>query len=112
MEKVPCQFCGKSCIPKLWHYAPLFSSLSTIPVRYMKTQHLCPYCGGVMYESGGGLTFLGKLLIFFMIIPLPIMYAIDNHDFPLGAYIVYSIIVAPLLWRRSLLRLLESFIKT
>ncbi|MCW5299416.1 hypothetical protein DXT88_14655 [Herbaspirillum lusitanum] len=25
----------------------------------MVTQHLCPFCGGVMYESGGKLTALG-----------------------------------------------------
>ena len=111
MEKVPCKSCGKSCIPKLWHYAPFFSSLSIISVRYMKTQHLCPYCGDVMYESGGGLTFLGKVLIFFVIIPLPIMYAIDDHDFPVWAYVIYSIIVAPLLWRRSVMALLGNFKK-
>lgn len=28
-------------------------------MRYLKTQHMCPICGSVMYETGGQVTPLG-----------------------------------------------------
>jgi len=39
--------CGAKVIPRLWHvYGNLF--FNTL------TQHICPICGVVMYETGGG----------------------------------------------------------
>ncbi len=39
--------CGAKVIPRLWHvYGNLFSNTLT--------QHICPICGMVMYETGGG----------------------------------------------------------
>lgn len=46
-ERIACASCGRRIVPRLWHYGG--GRLS-----YMKTQHLCPFCGVVMYESGGG----------------------------------------------------------
>lgn len=49
MDKVECPGCHRHCVPRLWHYSPFLGG----SLRYMKTQHLCPFCGTVMYESGG-----------------------------------------------------------
>jgi len=36
----------------------------------MRTQHLCPFCGVVMYETGGGIKWgsVVPLLIFFILV--------------------------------------------
>lgn len=47
-EGVRCPACGRSVVPRLW----LKNERSV--VMYRTSQHLCPYCGVVMYESGGG----------------------------------------------------------
>lgn len=31
----------------------------------MRTQHICPFCGTVMYESGGGIRPIGWLFFLF-----------------------------------------------
>lgn len=46
-NNIECPRCGRRVVPRLWHYGG--SALS-----YMKIQHLCPFCGVAMYESGGG----------------------------------------------------------
>ncbi|UTV98299.1 hypothetical protein KDW99_13620 [Marinomonas rhizomae] len=46
-ERIDCNKCGKKCTPRLWHLKGGFFLRKRI-------QHLCPYCGSVMYESGGG----------------------------------------------------------
>ncbi len=35
-------------VPRLWHYG---GGLLT----HLRTQHLCPFCGSVLYETGGGI---------------------------------------------------------
>lgn len=42
-----CPRCGREVVPRLWHYGGG-------RLTYMKIQHLCPFCGVVMYETGGG----------------------------------------------------------
>jgi hypothetical protein len=34
-------------VPRLWHYGGT-------SVSYTRVQHLCPFCGAVMYETSGG----------------------------------------------------------
>ena len=46
-EGVACPGCQREVVPRLWHYGG-----GTF--TYMTTQHMCPYCGVVMYETGGG----------------------------------------------------------
>ena len=46
-SRVTCQGCGRPVVPRLWHYGGG-------RLTYMTTQHLCPFCGVVMYETGGG----------------------------------------------------------
>jgi hypothetical protein len=41
-----CQNCGHAVVPRLWLTGGDF-------LTYKTTQHLCPYCGVVMYETGG-----------------------------------------------------------
>jgi hypothetical protein len=63
MDSVKCSRCGKHSIPRLWHVRPFLGSL-----RYMKIQHLCPFCGVCMYESGGQFTAVGKIILLFMLL--------------------------------------------
>jgi len=44
-ERIPCPKCGRQVTPRLWHVRKRLS--------HMVTQHLCPFCGAVMYETGG-----------------------------------------------------------
>lgn len=60
MDQIECSHCHRQCIPKLWHYRPAFGGL-----RYMATQHICPFCGGVMYQTGGQLNFFGWIAAIF-----------------------------------------------
>lgn len=46
-ELVKCQNCGRSVLPRLWMIGGDY-------LTYMTVQHLCAYCGVVMYETGGG----------------------------------------------------------
>jgi hypothetical protein len=55
-DRLDCKKCSKKMVPRLWHYGG--SSFS-----YMKTQHICPYCGAVQYESGGGLNRRAKVTL-------------------------------------------------
>jgi DNA-directed RNA polymerase subunit RPC12/RpoP len=45
-ELIKCQNCGRTVVPRLWLTGGDF-------LTYKTTQHLCPYCGVVMYETGG-----------------------------------------------------------
>lgn len=59
-ERVDCKNCGKKSTPRLWHIKGGF-------FRRKRIQHICPYCGVVMYQTGGGVGFgligLGALLL-------------------------------------------------
>lgn len=46
-DRIACSSCGRRIVPRLWHYGGG-------RFTYMKTQHLCPFCGTVLYETGGG----------------------------------------------------------
>lgn len=60
-SSIQCPNCGRRVVPRLWHYGG--SALS-----YVRRQHLCPFCGAVMYESGGG--FRWGCLLPLILIPL------------------------------------------
>lgn len=45
-EHIQCQNCDRAVVPRLWLIGGDF-------LTYMTTQHLCPFCGVVMYETGG-----------------------------------------------------------
>jgi ribosomal protein S27E len=61
-ERVSCPKCSKKSVPRLWHRAAIFTK--------MKTDHLCPYCGVAMYTTGGGLSIISKLFLFFVAISM------------------------------------------
>lgn len=44
-DRVGCPRCGRQAVPKLWHVRRRLS--------YQVIQHVCPFCGVVMYETGG-----------------------------------------------------------
>lgn len=46
-QGVMCSHCQRCVTPQLWHYAQS-------RFHHLKTQHLCPFCGVVLYETGGG----------------------------------------------------------
>jgi len=54
---VRCGKCGSDVSPRLWH-------VHVSNFTYHRTQHICPICGVVMYETGGGLQ--GWVRIVFM----------------------------------------------
>jgi DNA-directed RNA polymerase subunit RPC12/RpoP len=45
-ERVRCPHCSRAVVPRLWLTGGDF-------LTYKTTQHLCPYCGVLMYETGG-----------------------------------------------------------
>ena len=59
MRGIECSNCGERVIPRLWFYEPPFLGGG----GYMRTQHICCYCGVCMYETGGGLNPVGKLSV-------------------------------------------------
>jgi hypothetical protein len=61
-DGVVCPGCQREVMPRLWHY-------DCGSLTYMKTQHLCPFCGVVMYETGGGVRrgFRQALVVFSII---------------------------------------------
>jgi len=52
---VKCGGCHSKVTPRLWHYR------SSIPFRYMKTQHLCPICGRCLSVTGGEMHWSGHV---------------------------------------------------
>lgn len=59
MDTIECHRCHRQCVPRLWTYRPWPGSL-----RYLRTQHQCPFCGNVMFETGGQLTTFGISVLF------------------------------------------------
>jgi hypothetical protein len=59
-DRIECNNCGRKVVPRLWH---IFGTA----FRYTKTQHICPFCGVAMYETGGGTTPFAKLVGYFFI---------------------------------------------
>lgn len=45
-EPIKCPHCDRAVVPRLWLTGGDF-------LTYIRTQHLCPFCGVVMYETGG-----------------------------------------------------------
>ncbi len=56
-EGVRCPGCQRSVVPRL-----LFKGERN-PIAYRKAEHLCPYCGVIMYETGGGVNWWAVLLL-------------------------------------------------
>jgi ribosomal protein S27AE len=54
-DRITCTRCGRRIVPRLWHYGGGWLFHTT-------TQHLCPFCGVVLYETGGGVRW-GCLLL-------------------------------------------------
>lgn len=64
-KKVECSACNNYVIPHVNVHSPMFFAT----LRYAKSQHICPTCGAVLFEDGGG--FNPYSLIFpFIITPL------------------------------------------
>jgi hypothetical protein len=61
-DGVVCPSCQREVVPRLWHYGGR-------TFTYMTTQHMCPYCGVVMYETGGGIhRGCRQALVFFSVV--------------------------------------------
>lgn len=69
-ERIQCSKCGRKVVPRLWHVRKRLS--------HMVTQHLCPFCGAVMYETGGeprwGCIVAILLLIFILSLPAILVF--------------------------------------
>lgn len=66
MSLTECGNCGHSCVPRLWHYGGGFLTERT-------REHLCPFCGVVMYRTGGGFNGIARFLFWFQIVPLSVL---------------------------------------
>ncbi len=53
-DRIPCRSCSKQIVPRL------VRDEGNLFVR-ASNEHVCPFCGTVLYETGGGLNVLGKL---------------------------------------------------
>ncbi|MET3139454.1 hypothetical protein AAKU61_003835 [Undibacterium sp. GrIS 1.2] len=62
MDHIECPHCHKQGTPNIWHYQPFMLR----SFRYMKTQHICRFCGAVMYETGGQVRILGWVFLAFL----------------------------------------------
>lgn len=56
-EGVECPSCRRAVVPRLWLTG------ERNPVAYRKAQHLCPYCGVIMYETGGGVNWAAVTIL-------------------------------------------------
>lgn len=56
-EGVECPGCRRAVVPRL-----LFINERNV-VAYRKTQHICPYCGVIMYQTGGGVNWTNLIII-------------------------------------------------
>ena len=56
-EEVRCPECGRSAVPRL------LLKGERNPIAYRKAEHLCPYSGVVMYETGGGMNWPAVLIL-------------------------------------------------
>lgn len=98
MDSIECPHCKQHGTPHLWHYQPFLLG----KLRYLKMQHICRYCGVVMYESGGQitgwgwvcLTALGYLLgVFFLQRTFPKLgLTLDHVIGPILYIFVYGIL--------------------
>ncbi len=63
---VTCPNCGRRIIPRLWHRRVAFS--------YMRTQHICPFCGVCMYTTGGQLNRRYFAVFLFAVVVAPTLF--------------------------------------
>ena len=64
MDTITCTHCQKNMVPRLWHYTPVLARVfanSLFSFQHLKTQHICPLCGGVNFTTGGQLTIPAKI---------------------------------------------------
>lgn len=71
-EGVQCPECRRAVVPRLWFTG------ERNPIANRKVQHICPYCGVVMYETGGGVNMMAVtiLLIVFAACGLVLLAAV------------------------------------
>jgi predicted RNA-binding Zn-ribbon protein involved in translation (DUF1610 family) len=56
-EGIRCANCGRAVVPRL-----LFKGERN-PITYRKAEHVCPFCGVVMYVTGGGVNWPAALIL-------------------------------------------------
>jgi ribosomal protein S27E len=66
-DRIPCRGCGRNIVPRLWHYGG--GRLS-----YATTQHLCPFCGVVLYETGGGVRWGCVIILLLFTLPFIVLF--------------------------------------
>lgn len=70
MDTIDCIHCHKNVVPRLWHYQPFLNRVFNrhfFDFQHLKTQHICPLCGGIMFKTGGQLTLATKVLMGMMV---------------------------------------------
>ena len=63
MDNIQCTGCGRQVVPRLSRRQPFLSSF-----RHDVNQHVCPFCGVCMYETGGRFTFGGMVALVLLVL--------------------------------------------
>lgn len=63
MDTIQCTKCSRHMAPRLWHYQNGFG-------RDRYTQHICPFCGHIQYETGGQMRPWAKALAWLLALPI------------------------------------------
>lgn len=71
-DHIDCPRCGRAIVPRLNFY-------DGSPIAFSRVQHICPFCGAVLFESGGGVRWhtLIPLLIMFGVCGLIFLYVVN-----------------------------------
>jgi ribosomal protein S27AE len=74
-DRIICPGCGRGVVPRLWHYGGT-------SFTYARVQHLCPFCGLVMYETGGGIRWGCLAPVLLLVVVLAVLgYLFDYARF-------------------------------
>lgn len=68
-DRIACRNCRRNIVPRLWHYGG--GRLS-----YATTQHLCPFCGVLLYETGGGVRWGCLIILLLFTSPFIVLFIV------------------------------------
>jgi ribosomal protein S27E len=96
--KVKCNNCLSYVIPRLIHH----QHHANLVVN-RKTEHVCPICGETMYETGGKLTGLGRVWLYFLMLVMTLILIsnYDKNNSNLMYYVVIGLVVVIWIKKRN-----------
>lgn len=101
MSKIKCPSCSRNVVPRLWHVRK--------PLSYMRTYHLCPFCGVSMYQTGGQLLPIVKIGFVLIVLPIGLSaLASTGNGFAVIAILV-AIAWGIFTWKKRMKTLIQFF---